>query len=234
MESSRLPGKTLAAVLGRPMLEVLIERVRRARRVDEIVVATTDHPADQPIEDLARRLGVGCYRGSSDDVLERVLRAAQAHQADLIVELTGDCPLLDPEVIDRVIALFLSGEYDYVSNVLTRTYSRGLDTQIFPVRVLEEVAALTQDPADRENVSLYIYEHPERYRLGNLEAPPELRHPEFRLTVDTAQDLGLIREIYQRLYPAKPDFSLADVISLLQQAPQLLEINQGVKQKAVR
>lgn len=234
MESSRLPGKTLAPILGRPMLEVLIERVRRARRVDQIVVATTDHAADQPIEELARRLGVGCFGGSSEDVLDRVLKASQAHQADLIVELTGDCPLLDPEVIDQVIALFLSGEYDYVSNVLARTYPRGLDTQVFPVRVLEEVAALTLEPADRENVSLYIYEHPERYRLGNLEAPPELRHPELRLTVDTAQDLELVREIYQRLYPAKPDFTIADVIRLLQQTPELREINQGVKQRAAR
>ena len=160
MESSRLPGKTLSPILGRPMLELLLERVRRARRVDEVVVATTDHAADQPIEALARLLGAGCFRGSSDYVLDRVLRAAQAHQADLIVELTGDCPLLDPEVIDQVIEVFLSGEYDYVSNVLTRTYPRGLDTQVFPVRVLQEVASLTQDPADRENVSLYIYEHP--------------------------------------------------------------------------
>lgn len=234
MESSRLPGKTLGPILGRPMLELLIERVRRARRVDEVVVATTDHAADQPIEDLARRLGVGCFRGSSDDVLDRVLKAAQAHRADLMVELTGDCPLLDPEVIDQVIALFLSGGYDYVSNALTRTYPRGLDTQVFPTRVLEEVAGLTQDPADRENVSLYIYEHPERYRLGNLEAPPELRHPEFRLTVDTAEDLALIREIYQGLYPGKPEFALADVIRLLQQQPELLEINRNIKQKAVR
>lgn len=231
MESSRLPGKTLAPILGRPMLEMLIERLRRARRVDQVVVATTDRPADQAIEDLARRLGVGCFRGSSDDVLDRVLKAAQAHAADLIVEMTGDCPLLDPAVIDEAIAVFLAGQFDYVSNHLPRTFPLGLDTQVFPVRVLAEVAALTQDPADRENVSLYIYEHPERYRLGQFEAPVEIRRPEFRLTVDTQEDLDLVRQIYERLYPAKPDFSVYDVVELLDRRPELAALNRHVRQR---
>ena len=216
------------------MLELLIERLRRAVRVDQVVVATTDRPADDVIEQLARRLGVNCFRGSSDDVLDRVLRAAQAHKADLIVEMTGDCPLLDPGIVDRTIELFLSGRYDYVSNIVERTFPRGLDTQVFPVKVLAEVAQVTNDPADRENVSLYIYEHPERYKLGNLSAPPELSRADLRLTVDTKDDLALITEIYQRLYPRKPDFTIYDVIRLLNENPELTKLNERIQQKAVR
>ena len=148
--------------------------------------------------------------------------------------MTGDCPLLDPAVVDQVISLFLSGDYDYVSNILERTYPRGLDTQVFSTTVLAEVSEITQHPADRENVSLYIYEHPERYQLGNLVAPEEIRRPDLRLTVDTNEDLALVREIYGRLYPRKPDFSTRDVVELLNAQPELVTINAHVRQKFVR
>jgi spore coat polysaccharide biosynthesis protein SpsF len=234
MESTRLPGKTVAPILGRPMLELLIERLRRAQRVDQIVVATTDHPADAVIEELAHKLGAGCFRGSSDDVLARVLKAAQAFGADILVEMTGDCPLLDPVVVDEAVAIFLAGGFDYVSNVVERTYPRGLDTQVYAVATLAEVDQLTQDPPDRENVSLYIYEHPERYRLGHLYAPAPLRRPDLRLTVDTQADLDLVRAIYERLYPADPAFSTAAVVRLLEREPELADINRHIRQKAVR
>lgn len=234
MGSTRLPGKTMAPILGRPMLELLTERLRRAKRIHQIVVSTTDQAADDVIEELAHRLGVGCFRGSCDDVLDRVLRAAHTYQADLIVEMTADCPLLDSTVVDEVIDLFMSGTYDYVSNVLERTYPRGLDTQVFPTRLLAEVAELTQDPVDRENVALYVYERPDQYRLSNLVAPPEIRRPDLRLTVDTQEDLTLVREIYQRLYPEKPDFSIRDVVRLLDEHPELTQINAHVSQKPIR
>jgi len=234
MESSRLPGKTLAPILGRPMLEMLIERLQRAQRLDEVVVATTDHPADEAIEQLARKLHVGCFPGSSDDVLDRVLRAGQMYHADLLVEMTGDCPLLDPQVVDEAIAIFLAGNFDYVSNCVQRTYPRGLDTQVYPMKVLAEVDKITQDPADRENVSLYIYEHPQKYRLGRLLAAPKIARPDLRLTVDTQADLDLVRVIYERLYPRNPAFSIFDVVRLLEEEPGLAEINRNIEQKAVR
>ena len=155
-DSSRLPGKILKDILGRPTLELLVERVRRSKFIQDVVVATTVAPNDETTVKACEKMGVKCFRGSSEDVLDRVLKAAQANQADLIVELTGDCPLIDPVIIDSVIKHFLENNYDYVSNVLERTYPRGMDTQIFPVRVLAEVDRLTQDPSDRENVSLYI------------------------------------------------------------------------------
>ncbi len=234
MRSSRLPGKVLLELAGKPALERLVERLRRARRVDQVVIATTDNPADAPIAELAERLGVGCFRGSEDDVLDRVLSAARAYAADVIVETTGDCPLLDPEVVDRVIEAYQAGGADYVSNVLERTYPRGLDVQVFATAVLAEVAALTDDPADREHVSLYIYQHPEKFRLKNVASGLPERYHSLRLTLDTPEDLSLLRAVYEELSPSRPDFRLEDVLRLFDRRPELAALNSAVRQKQVR
>ncbi len=234
MGSTRLSGKVLRPVLGEPMLARMIERLRRVRKADGIVVATTVHAADDPIATLANDLGVGCHRGSEEDVLGRVLDAAQGAGADLIVETTADCPVIDPGVIDQLIHTFLSNQVDYCSNVLSHTYPRGLDAQVFPVAVLADVATRTDDPADREHVSLYIYEHPERYRLLNVASGLADRDAEWRLTVDTLEDSVLINAIYGELYPVNPRFGLADMLDLLHRRPDLATLNQHVRQKAVR
>lgn len=234
MRSTRLPGKVLKPLGGRPMLARMIERLARSKRLDAIVVATTDHPADDAIAELARELGVGCHRGSEEDVLDRVLRAAQGARADLIVETTGDCPLIDPEIVDRTIETFAAGAYDYVSNCHKPSFPRGFEVQVFPTKVLAEVARLTDDPADREHVSLYIYEHPERFRLGLVESglPPADRS--LRLTVDTPEDYALVGRVFDELYPTNPRFGLRDVIDLLHRRPELAAINRNVQQKRVR
>jgi spore coat polysaccharide biosynthesis protein SpsF len=231
MTSSRLPGKVLAEAAGAPLLAHMVERLRRARRLDAIVVATTEDRSSDPIAALAADHGVGCFRGSEDDVLARVLGAARAYDAELIVETTGDCPLIDPAVVDLVVERFLAGGADYCSNTLERTYPRGLDVQAFPTAVLAEVDRLTQDPADREHVSLYIYEHPERYRLRSVTSGrPELG--ELRLTVDTPEDLALVRAIFDALQPAA--FGLEEVVALLAARPDLRALNAAVEQKPVR
>lgn len=234
MRSSRLPGKVLLPILKRPLLELMIERLRRVSWIDEVLIATSSDPSCQPIEALARRLQTGCFRGSEEDVLGRVLGAAQSADADLIVETTGDCPLIDPQVVARVIEAFKSHPVDYCSNTLERTFPRGMDVQVFPVSVLEETARLTNNPVDREHVSLYIYEHPERFRLLNVESglPPEMA--QVRLTVDTFEDLDLVRSIYEALYPVKPAFSLQDILELLAHKPDLKKINAAVLQKPIR
>jgi spore coat polysaccharide biosynthesis protein SpsF len=234
MRSTRLPGKVLKRILGRPMLAFMIERLQRVRQADEIVVATTEDAADDPIVDLARRLGVGWFRGSEDDVLDRVLKAAQSVQADLIVETTGDCPLIDPGIIDQIIATFKSNAVDYCSNALLQTYPLGIGVEVFPVSILAQVAELTRDPTDREHVTLYIYEHPERFRLLNIASglPPETA--DMRLTVDTPEDYQLIARIFEALYPVNPSFSLADILDLVGSQPELKNINRHIQQKAVR
>lgn len=234
MSSTRLPGKIMLPVLGKPLLELQVERIRRAKGVDEVVIATTTNDGDDQVERLTQRLGIGCFRGSEHDVLDRVLRAAHAFNADLIVEITGDCPLIDFQVIDTLLEVYHANNYDYVANVLKRTYPRGLDTQVFATSVLEEVARLTDDPVDHEHVSLYIYEHPERFKLHNVESGLLQEYWDLRLTVDTPDDFELIRRIYEELYPSNPAFTVEDIVELFERRPELRKINQHIAQKAVR
>lgn len=234
MLSTRLPGKVLRPILGRPMLALMIERLRRVQHVAAIVIATTVDPSCDAIEALARELGVGCFRGSEADVLDRVLQAARAAEADLIVETTGDCPLIDPAVIDTVLAAFLAGGTDYAANILPPTWPRGMDVQVFPRAVLERVAQLTHDPADREHVSLYIYEHPETFRLRNVVSGLPADAATLRLTVDTPEDYALVTRIYEALYPDNPCFGMTEILALFAAQPELREINGAVQQKPVR
>ena len=234
MTSTRLPGKVILPILGRPTLELLIERLQRSQCLDGIVVATTTNSTDDVLEALSAKLGVECFRGSEEDVLGRVLGAARASHTELIVEITGDCPLVDPAIVDQLIGIYRANRYDYVSNTLKRTYPRGLDVQVFSTATLGEVAGLTDDPADHEHVSLYIYEHPERFRLFNLESGLPERYGDLRLTVDTPEDFALIQGIYERLYPDNPTFAMDHVLALLDQHPDLLELNRHIRQKAVR
>ena len=177
MGSSRLPGKTLRPILGRPTLEFLIERLKRVNRLDEIVVATTNNPRDDVVETLAHRLKVGCFRGSEEDVLGRVLGAAQTYQADVIVEITGDCPLIDPSVVQHCINEYFSRGVDYVAS---KNYVGGMNTQVFSTSVLNEVEQVTRDdPNSREHVSLPIYENAEKYKFcqNYIETTSHSQHP---------------------------------------------------------
>ncbi|MDO8558222.1 MAG: glycosyltransferase family protein [bacterium] len=232
MTSSRLPGKVLFPLAGKPALERLLERVRTSAYVDEIVVATTTNHADDPIVSLAKRLNVTYFRGSEDDVLSRVLLAAQSVQGDIIVEITGDCPLVNGELVDRGIEEFFSHDVDYASNTLPRSYPDGFDVQVFPVAVLAEVDKLTQDPIDRVHVSLYLYSHPERFALHGW-LPKEHEHfwPDLRVTLDEKADYELVGLIFERLLPVNKNFGVSEVLTFLRNNPQLLTINKHVKTK---
>jgi len=231
MTSSRLPGKVLMEAAGKPMLELMVERLERVPSLDGVIIATTVNTTDDPIADLAARLGVECFRGSEDDVLQRVLDAARAFDVDVIVEMTGDCPLIDPGLVETCIQGYFGSGVDYVSNILERTYPIGMDTQVFATDVLADVASRTEDEADHEHVSLYIYRHPEIYSLKNFPGPAELSNPELGLTLDTPEDFDLIRKIFEFLYPTNPEFGLADIFGLLKRHPDLLGINQNVRRK---
>lgn len=234
MKSTRLPGKNLRPILGKPMLEILVERLLYAKTLDGVVVATTTDPSDDVIEETCNRIGVGCYRGSMDDVLDRVLRAAQTFGAETIVEVTGDCPLTDPAMVDEIVDIYRSSGCDYVGNIRPSTQPIGLAVQVFATGVLEETARLTQDPADREHVSLYIYEHPERFSLRNVESGLPDKYCGYRLTVDTPEDFAVVSAVFEALYPANPAFSLAEILDFLDSKPDLLDLNRSIKQKAAR
>jgi spore coat polysaccharide biosynthesis protein SpsF len=226
MTSTRLPGKVMKPILGKPVLELLVERLKSVELINEIVIATTVNRDDDVIEELGRKIGVKVFRGSENDVLGRVLAAAQGINADLIVEITGDCPFIDPAVARECIKLFLSGDYDYVSNgCRLRTFPDGLAVQVFPVKVLEEVNSLTSDAIYREHPSYYIYTHPEKYKLKNYPAQGELCWPELAISLDTPQDYELIKIIFEELYPKNPLFSAFDIVRFLRSRPELLKIN---------
>lgn len=233
MTSTRLPGKVLLDAAGKPMLERMIERVKRVPSLDGIVIATTINACDDPIVELAQRLEVGIFRGSEDDVMSRVLGAAQTHGVDVIVELTGDCPVIDPALIERVIEAYLASGADYCSNILTRSYPIGMDTQVFGTDILADAFSRTDDPSDREHVSLFIYRHPELYRLHNVIADPRHNRPDLRLTLDTPEDLRLLRSVFDELLPIRPDFGLDDIFDLLRRRADLLELNAHVEHRWV-
>ena len=232
MTSTRLPGKVLLPVCGKPLLAHLIERLQRVPSLDAIVVATTVNSTDEPIVELAHRLGVGCFRGSEEDVLGRVLGAAQAYGADVIVEITGDCPAIDPDIVQRCIDEYFATGADYVSNT---NYAGGMNTQVFSTQVLAEVERVTRDnPAAREHVSLPIYEHPERYRLHYVEAPPDLARPDLVVELDTPEDYEMIKTIFEALYPVNPEFTLTDILVLLDSHPEILDLNAHVRHRTAR
>lgn len=225
MGSSRLPGKVLKEVCGKPILQHLIERIKRARLPDEVVVATTVNPLDDAIEALCKRIGCAFFRGSEPDITDRLIQTARAFKADLIAQTTGDCPLLDPALVDKAIALFRASKVDYVSNRLTRSYPCGQDVQVFPLAVMERVAARTSDPADREHGSYYIYTHPKEFTMKNFLAENGVRCPEKRWVLDYPEDLAFMRAVYESLYRSNPFFDTLDVLELLRRHPEIEGLN---------
>lgn len=231
MTSSRLPGKVLMEYCGKANLQHIIERLKRSKYLDEVVVATTTNHQDNSIIELCEKINCKYYRGSEEDVLLRVLDSAKSVNADIIVEITGDCPVIDWRHVDKLIEMYFSGQYDYVSNIIERTFPRGFDTQVFSTDVLEEVNRLTKDPIDHEHVSIYIYTHTERFKLLNWSADEKMNHPELEITLDTKEDYEMIKIIYEKLYSINEDFSAYDVVDTLLSNPEISEIVKEIKRK---
>ncbi len=230
MGSSRLPGKVLMDLHGRPLLERQIERLRRSLTPDAIVIATSTHAHDDAIADLATTLGIGVFRGDEEDVLARYAGAAAASHADIVVRITADCPLVDPEVLDRCVARLLEDDdLDYVSNTLQRTYPRGLDVEVFTRAVLDRAHHEARDPDDREHVTRFVWRQPERFRLGGVAERED--HSALRWTVDTQEDLDVVRAVYDDLYPTRPDFGYADALAHAAEHPDVHARNRHVRQK---
>jgi len=232
MTSSRLPGKVLLPAAGRPMLAHLLDRLKSVKEIDEIVLATTVNKIDDPLVDFAKRAGVSVFRGDEEDVMGRVIGAAKKANADIVVEITADCPLIDPDIISQAINTYLQNPCDYLSNVMIRSYPDGMDVQVFPLSVLEDSAGLTQDHLDREHVSLYIRNHPEKYKQIHLLPPQKLYWPELGLTLDDMADYELIKKIMEHFHQHnKAIFSCGDILELLHKNKEWLEINAHVKRK---
>jgi spore coat polysaccharide biosynthesis protein SpsF len=258
--ASRLPDKVLLDIASEPMLVRVVERTRRAKSLDGVVVATTTDPYDDAVEALCRQRGYACYRGSMHDVLDRYYQAARLHKADVIVRITADCPVIDPDVIDETVrALFGLGDraiaareqtaqegifpnsqfltpiYDFTANRLPppwkRTYPIGLDTEVCTFPVLETAWKEAVQPHQREHVMPFFYEQPERFRTLLVNYKTDLGA--LRWTVDTSEDLELLRRIYAH-FGGRDDFSWLEVLELVQHHPDLGQINAAVQHKDYR
>ena len=229
MASTRLPGKVMLPLGGQTMLACLLERLRHVRKADALVVATTVNPLDDVIALWCQAHGVACRRGSEDDVLSRYALAASAPGVDVVVRVTADCPLLDPALVDQAIAAFETGDCDYLSNMLPPSWPYGMAIEVFSAQALIEANREATLAAEREHVTPFIYWHPKRYRIRNLASPQDLSY--HRWTVDTAEDYKLVKLIFENLYPGQPNFSMTDVLSLMDAHPDWLQINQHIEQK---
>lgn len=233
MGSSRLPGKVLLPILGVPMLALQIERIRRSLLIDEVIIATSVEAQDDAIERLARKLGVGCFRGSESDVLGRVVGTLREFHVDVHAEFMGDNPIPDPLLVDSIIGFYLKNadRYDYVTNALKTTYPPGAEVFVYPAEVLYDAERRVSDPSLREHVSVNIALHPDRYRICNLEAPPWFRYPEFHIEVDTQEDYEVVSAVYEHFYPDNPGFGLAQVIDFMRANPELASRNSNVARR---
>jgi spore coat polysaccharide biosynthesis protein SpsF len=230
MGSTRLSGKVLGEIGGKTMLARVVCRTQRASSLDEVVVATTTNLTDDVIADECGKLHVALFRGDEQDVLDRYYQAAQSHRADLVVRITSDCPLIEPEVIDHVVGEFLVTQPDYASSTLERTYPRGLDTEVMSLAALKRAWSEASEPYQRVHVTPYLYQNPGLFRLLSVTHKEDLS--QHRWTVDTAEDLAFVREVYRRL--GNDDaFSWRQVLDLLAHEPELMAINQEIQQKAL-
>jgi spore coat polysaccharide biosynthesis protein SpsF len=224
MTSSRLPGKVLRPILGRPMLGRQLDRVKRSTRIERLVVATSAETSDDPIASFCATEGIGCFRGELQDVLARFEGAARANDpVDQVVRLTGDCPLADPMIIDRLVDTHLEGQYDYSSNILELTFPDGLDAEIMTRSTLQQAATEACDPYEREHVTPFIYRRPNRFRLGNLTNDQALGH--LRWTVDTEADFHMVETVYSALLPSNEFFGYSDILDFLTTHPNVAAIN---------
>ena len=230
MGSTRLPGKVLRDINGETMLSRVVQRVRRAKLLDQIVVATTVEAADDPIVVACNNLKVAVFRGSEKDVLDRYYQTSLAYNADAIVRITSDCPLIDPMLIDEVVQVFLQEAPDYASNALTRTYPRGLDTEVIAQPALTRTWSEATKSYQRAHVTPYIYQNPRLFRLVSVKSVTDFSH--YRWTVDTIEDLQLAEEIYSQLSD-KPFFSWHEVLNLLNREHELEALNQHIEQKSL-
>jgi spore coat polysaccharide biosynthesis protein SpsF len=230
MDSTRLPGKVLMELGGQTTLARVVARLSRSKRVSQVVIATTTTTADEVIVKEAERNASAWFRGSEQDVLSRYLQAAEQFRADRVVRITSDCPLVDPGVVDRVISEALSSGADFASNCIHRTYPRGLDTEVFTLDALRRADDICDQPHHREHVTPIFYERPDLFRAHSVTGSED--YTRFRWTLDTPEDLELIRAIYSR-FDNRDDFGWREVVSLMEEHPELTEINSHVIQKAV-
>jgi len=231
MTSSRLPGKVLLPADGKPMLAHLVSRLRQVPSINNIILATTTNQADDPLQAFSRQVGILCHRGSEDDVMGRVIGAAEQAKADIIVEITGDCPIIDPRLVEQAIRIFTNNKCEYAGNAHVRSYPDGMDVQVFWLETLKRSSSMTSAPLDREHVTLHIRQHPELFSHLHIVAPPDEHWPDLGLTLDEESDYKVLKHLIEHFGPDNPHFSCREVVSYLRKRPEIASINRQVTRK---
>ena len=233
MESKRLPGKVLKKINNITVIEHIINRCKKVKKIDSIIVATTTKKSDDVILEITNKLGVKNYRGSENDVLGRVLEAAEKNQIDIIIEITADNPLVDPEMIEEVIEEQekYKNEYEYYANDINKNIPIGLNVRLFSTKLLKKISKLTNHPVDREHVVNYIMQRKDKFRIKEVKTKIDFDNSKnYRFTMDTIEDYKLIEKIYYSLYSENKIFTTNEVINYIQQNPEILKINEQIKQ----
>lgn len=230
ISSTRLPGKIMMETCGKTMLEHMILRIKQSKKLDEIIVATSINKLDDIIEEWCKKNNIKCFRGPENDVLKRYKLAKDFFNVDIVVRIGADSPLMDPKIIDDVVELFESNNYDYVTNLFPvsgRTFPDGVNVEVFSSETLDEVDKNAKKPSDREHVTFYLWMQPERFKIFRYDYPEDLS--KFRFNLDYIEDYCLIRSIFESLYPKNNFFTLEDTISWLKQNPKILEFNNMIE-----
>lgn len=223
--SSRLPGKVLLPLAGAPLLVRMVERVKSARTNADVVVATTVDPADVTVATICEDHGIACFRGHPTDLLDRHFRAAEAHGAELVVKIPSDCPLIDPRIIEQVLAAVEDGD-DFVSNLHPATFPDGNDVEVMRFAALECAWREATAPHEREHTTPFLWDQPERFRIRNVRwERGEDYSMSHRFTIDYAEDYDFVRAVFDALWPESPMFSLEDILDLLQRRPEIYALN---------
>jgi len=230
--STRLPGKILKSIKGKVVLDYVFERLKLCKNINDLVLATTIKKKDDVLEEYSQNRGITYFRGNENDVLNRYYHAAKKYGGDIIVRITSDCPLIDPNVVDRVIRKHIDNPVDYTSNTLQRTYPRGLDAEVFGFNALEVSYRNANKKYQREHVTPYMWEQTDKFKIQNVEAKGKLKRPDLRLTLDTLEDFELIKKIinhFDNIF-----FGTGDIIDFLDKYPELLQINKFIGQKGLK
>ena len=203
MSSSRLPGKVLMTAANKPFLLHIVERLKRVKKIDKIIVATTNNKKDEEIVKFCKKNNISFFRGSEDNVMQRVILAAKKYKLDLITEVTGDCPIIDYRIIDQCLEIFLSNKVDYVTNCHIRSYPDGMDVQVYKLRTLIKSSKMTKNKLDQEHVTLHIRKNPSIFKTINLMPNRDIYWPELGLTLDEHKDYLLLKKIIEHFYKKK-------------------------------
>ena len=235
MGSTRLPGKILMELSGKPILAHVVDRLRYSKLINNVIIATTDLTEDNQLEEFCLENKIDYFRGSSNNVLSRYYGTAKKYSSDLIIRITADCPVIDPIIIDEMLGMYIEStkteKVDYLSNVHPRTFPRGLDTEIFTFSALEKVFNDAGKKYEQEHVTPYFYQNPELFSIKNFSNQKDYSF--HRWTVDTKEDFDLMQEIYSELYQPRRIFLFRDILDLFERKPEIFAINQDVKQKSL-